>query len=273
MKEMTLNELQEQTLEILKDIHGFCEKAQINYFVAGGTLIGLIRHKGFIPWDDDADVFMMRSDFDVFCKTYQSDKYKMIYHGNDRSAIMTFARVCECNNTAFRQERPWTDQDGGIWVDILPLDGIPSNNKEYVSHYHKICRWLRVMYKFRRVNHHINSKDSVWSIIKTIVARILGIGNLVPHIINNKISRMMRKYSIDKTGCWGSLSGFQNKDGGWRGTIDEVFPCTLVDFEDTKLYAPKEYDKLMRRYYGDYMQLPPEKDRIPKQYWIKFYWR
>ena len=86
MQELTLKELQQVSLDIIKDVHSFCVNNNITYSIAYGTLIGALRHKGFIPWDDDVDIVMPRPDFERFCREYRSDKLRLIYYGNDKTA-------------------------------------------------------------------------------------------------------------------------------------------------------------------------------------------
>ena len=103
MREMTLKEIQQVSLGILKDIHKFCVEHDIQYSLCYGTLLGAIRHKGFIPWDDDIDITMPRPEFDRFIKSYQSEKgYRLFAAENndgDTEVSVPFARVCEMQRT------------------------------------------------------------------------------------------------------------------------------------------------------------------------------
>ncbi|MBQ7239602.1 MAG: LicD family protein, partial [Bacteroidales bacterium] len=131
MQELTLKELQGVSLDLLVSLHDFCVKNKVNYSIAYGTLIGALRHKGFIPWDDDIDVMMPRPDYERFCKSYKSDRYRLIYYGNDKTALAGFARLVDCQKTNYKTERPWTMQKSGVWIDIFPIDGVEKDEKEY----------------------------------------------------------------------------------------------------------------------------------------------
>ena len=99
MKEMTLREVQLFGLEILKDVHHFCTLNGIRYSLAYGTLLGAIRHKGFIPWDDDIDIVMPRPDYEKFCKTFKSDAGYDIFSPVEGDCYLGYARVCDLKRT------------------------------------------------------------------------------------------------------------------------------------------------------------------------------
>lgn len=270
MEELTLKELQQVNLSILKDVHAFCESNNIKYSIAYGTLIGAVRHKGFIPWDDDVDIVMPRPDYERFCRTYHSESgMRLIYYGNDRSALAAFARVVECEKTVYQTERPWTFQKSGVWIDIFPLDGV-KNAEEYRLRYERLKPISRFVYKFRRQNHHIVSSDSWWSIFKTVLARVAGLGGWIPSALLNKIIiATMTKYDYNDCYGYGQISCLD--DGPIVFSKKGFDSPILLDFEDTQFRAMSDYDTVLRKLYGDYMQLPPSDKQVPKQYWIHFY--
>ena len=126
MREMTLEEVQQVSLDILKDIHCFCEKNGIKYTLQGGTLLGAVRHKGFIPWDDDIDIAMPREDYDRFLQTYVSSQGYEVFSrelpSKRRNVYLAFARVCEMQKTfVFFIMLPWIANKRGFWVEFFPL--------------------------------------------------------------------------------------------------------------------------------------------------------
>lgn len=270
MQELSLAELQQVCLGILEDVHAFCAANHIRYSIAYGTLIGAVRHKGFIPWDDDVDIVMPRPDFERFCREYHSDKLQLIYYGNDPTALAAFARVVDCTQTDYQTERPWTAQRSGVWIDIFPLDGV-LDQEEYRRRYARLKRISWYVYKFRRQNHHILPSDSLWSKTKTILARIIGLGGRVPAALLRHIVTLMTKYDYDSCAEYGQMSCLD--DGPILFSKEDFKETVPLDFEDAHFFAMNGYDKVLRQLYGDYMQLPPEDKRAPKQYWIHFYWK
>jgi len=270
MQELTLKEHQLVMLDILKDIHSFCEEHKILYSIAWGTLIGAVRHKGFIPWDDDVDVVLPRPVFERFCKEYRSDKYRLIYYGNDRTALGAFARVVDCTRTEYRNEHPWTAQPSGVFVDVFALDGLPSL-AECKYFYKKMKPVKRLFYMFRRQNHHFAPNDSFMSIAITVIARIIGFGGRLPYLLLKRFVSEMERYKYEDCEYFSTLACLEIDP---VVLLKEDFEDTvLLDFEDTRVRAMKGYDRVLRQVFGDYMQYPPVEERVPCQNGNHFYWK
>ncbi len=135
--ELTIKEKHKLILEIMKDIDRFCRANDIPYTLSSGTLLGAVRHGGFIPWDDDADMFMLRDDFDRFINTYQSDKYKLVYNfeNQDKASPSGIAKVAD-TSTCSKDRTGMLDY--GVWVDVFPLESVPEDPKECKKFMHKI---------------------------------------------------------------------------------------------------------------------------------------
>ena len=130
MKVMTLREIQLFTLEILKVTHNFCVENNIKYSLSYGTLIGAVRHKGFIPWDDDVDIMMLRPDYDRFCQTFQAPGYQVVSRQTRKDCLISFARVCDIRETDVTSMEPWIRRQGnlGLWIDIFPIDSVTDDS-------------------------------------------------------------------------------------------------------------------------------------------------
>lgn len=158
MKELTIKEKHEIILEIMKDIDKFCRENDIPYTISAGTMLGAMRHGGFIPWDDDADLFMLREDFDRFVKIYKSPKYHLLFNTRGEKEFLAsgYAKV---SDPATRIEDNKTLTEYGVYVDIFPLDAVPEDPKEQHDFMHSI------MSTHNRLHHRM--KKDIVSIIKS----------------------------------------------------------------------------------------------------------
>lgn len=158
MNELTLKEKQEIMLDIMLDIDRFCRENGIRYSLAYGTMLGAVRHGGFIPWDDDLDIFMLRDDFEKFVESYPAHRYHVLYNTrNDKEFLATgYAKVHD-PKTAIVGEKTHTKY--GVFVDIFPLDPVPEDPEEqrkYIKRHKSLHNRL----------HHRQQKD-INSILKT----------------------------------------------------------------------------------------------------------
>ena len=134
MKEITIEEKKRISLEILDVIHDFCKKNGIKYYLAYGTLLGAVRHKGFIPWDDDIDLVMSRPDYELFQKLFNVDGYTFVNEETKNIFPLVFGKVF-ANNTFGVYNG--ISMNYGVAVDIFPLDGLPSDENEMLRLYRK----------------------------------------------------------------------------------------------------------------------------------------
>lgn len=268
MKKMSLTDIQKISLDILKDVHCFCENNNINYSLAYGTLIGAVRHKGFIPWDDDIDIIMPRPDFERFCKSYHSSKYKK---SNPDKGYTMFARVYDDTLTYVEQkELPWAPFDTGVWIDVFPIDSVADNKKEFIKTGEKILKLWKLEFIKRNTFVPLQKKNlqkKIKSIIKTIFFPIPISSILKKH------RKLMSKYKYGTTNHCSQLCCADNIFKEYV-PIELFKEYTTILFEGESFKVIKEYDKYLKICYGNYMQLPPEEERIPKQNeTMLFYWK
>ena len=261
MDNVTLRKVQLVQLEIAKEIDRICRENDIAYFLAGGTLLGAIRHKGFIPWDDDLDVGMLRTEYEKFLEIAPeklSPRYKMLDWNSDPNYPHPMGKIIK-RGTVYREGKRHDDAEQGIWVDIFPYDNALDFDKSFKRRgFH-----LKVLRGLIRAKSHYQtwySDDGIIlsKYIKNLPFRILA--------VFFKKDRLIRKYEI--------ISKLdENKDNKFvyeNGTEDYdkwCFPKTIFttfvnsEFESYPFSIPKDYDKYLTTAYGDYKKLPPEEER------------
>lgn len=260
---MTISEIQQQGLEILKDVHAFCVNHNIKYSLYGGTMIGAIRHKGFIPWDDDIDIAMMRNDYELFLKEFKSKNGYQLFHAENSGALIGFARVCEMKHTESDFTlSPWNSIKTGVWIDVFPLDNAPDDINEAIFHTDKLKRLSRKLTSIRQSRASFSNSTSLSYAIKLFVKKLMF---QMPWYDEKKVVREYisecQKFNKLSTKHFSNFSyvGFGIKEY----QVKEVFEKVIeVDFEGGKYLCCNGYDRLMRSKYGDYMQLPPVEKRI-----------
>lgn len=246
-------------LDLLKSITDFCEKNGIRYFLAYGTLLGAVRHKGFIPWDDDIDLIMPRHDYERFCKEYRDDEkeyYKVLNSYTDTSCYINFAKV-HYTRTRF-QESYSQDNNYGIFVDIFPFDGY-IDKKQMLK-----CYRLFRLVRFKNYTWY-NRNSFIKNLVLTIIRIILWPFDM--RSLLDKVEKESRRKPFDGSDYVFFFSVKREKIK--RDIFDEY---VYTDFEKLQLRMPKGYDEFLTLIYGDYMKLPPEKERINKHQ-AKAWWK
>ncbi|MCF0221206.1 MAG: LicD family protein [Fibrobacter sp.] len=272
MKEMSMQEQRDMMLDILKDIHAFCEKENIMYSLAYGSLIGAIRHQGFIPWDDDIDICMPRLDYERFIKSYKSDKYDVAFCGEGckYDCLIAYARVFDKKETIAKNAH-WISERTGLWIDVFPLDGVPEDPKTYEALFEEMRKeWERIIPKkvqFTRITDQQGIKNKL-RLLKKKIKLLNGLGG---HKMQRVFNKKMVAIPYEGAKYYSNLAVL---DGGLEHIPAETFQETiLIKFEDTYFRAMKGYDLMLKTFYGNYMELPPEEKRIPHQSYIRFYWK
>ena len=235
---------------MLESFHIFCENHKLKYSIAAGTMLGAIRHKGMIPWDDDIDIFMPRPDYDRFISMTLNDylpNYKVVSSYNTPTYYLSFAKIIDTRTKLIEYEF-CKDCMLGIFIDIFPIDGIPSNKiireKNYI-HYKKTLNKANLS----RFKYNMNIG------LKTYIC------NLLHRIYNsqklfNKCDKISSKHFFDESDEVRSYSSiYGDKEILKRSIFDEYIK---VKFEGIDVYCIKEYDYYLTKIYGNYMKLPPK---------------
>ena len=250
-KSLTLDEIKQTELLILGHIDTVCKKHHLRYYLAYGTLLGAIRHKGFIPWDDDVDIYMPREDYARFIRLMSEDregKFKLLSMYNAPDYYYEYAKVVDLR-TRVVYDNLKSIEDDGVWVDIFPLDDAP--------------KWLRM---------------AKWFLNLLVAFRILSVYQKFPSYKYNMVfyplwllSRMIGHGFFLRLSDAIARSGSNSDYVGYMcsmGVSKYYFPkkwCeaqTQVEFEGEQYPAFKDYHPYLTYQYGDYMQLPPEDKRV-----------
>ena len=241
-------------LDILQEVHDFCEKNSLTYFMAFGTLLGAVRHKGFIPWDDDIDIWMPRPDYEKFIATYSHPFYKVLSARNDARYPLDFTKVHD-ERTFVEEDRG--DGNWGIFVDIFPLDGMPSEKeflkmKESVAAVRRLIANQRFTRKFK-VSRSTGLKKSLAAIAGRIAHPFVSLSWLI-----RQEEKIMKRHEYGSCPFISDLTDIHPMLFEKKMAEERI----LLDFEGRQFYAPKEYDKWLTILFGDYMTPPPEDKRV-----------
>lgn len=251
-KKLTLEDYQKISLDILIEVAEFCEKNDITYFLACGTLLGAIRHKGFIPWDDDIDIVIPRNEYRRFLEIYKSNKYKLL---KPSEGIFFYAKVYDTNTIVYES---MFDRNKvkpiGISIDIFPLDGMV-NEEKIVKSITKKSGFYETL--LRLSNQPINYRKKLINKLYRIATRMIGSKNLV-----RIIEKIDQTYDYNESDHVIRIKTTPN--GINKPLPKSTYEVGKKEFEGHMFNVPKGYDLWLRSFFGDnYMQLPPEEKRTP----------
>ncbi len=261
----TLKRLQQLELGILKDFIYICDKYELTWFSFAGTAIGAIRHKGFIPWDDDIDVCLPRPDFEKFLQaawTEFPDKYQILNAETDDRYPLTTTRLM-LKGTKFK-EMPLKDVpcDMGIFLDIYPFDNVSDDEKEYRKQAWDAWFWSKVlilrclpkpMLRFKGV------KAALVTAACVVINFFLGLFGFSRRKIYLRCKEAMTRYNDRETS---RISYLCDTDRFWNTiALADLYPIRQLDFEDIQVNFPNRVEKMLAQMYPDYMTLPPVEKR------------
>ncbi len=272
-KPLSLKELQDLEFDILKSFRRFCDEHHLRYYLCGGTLIGAIRHKGFIPWDDDIDVMMPRPDYERFLRLNSKgylDRYRRIDNMHlNRNALSSIIRIYDIR-TKLTFKNLTYKKKFGCWIDIFPLDGLSDNSKARFLH----CRYARLIQDLSILNDTKfgeKRRSKLATILQYGMLPVLPFARLVGHERwNRKMDRISRKRDYRTSNYVGVIEGRAlEKEAMLKSKME---PAVLVDFNGEKFTAMANYDEYLTNLYGDYMT-PPDDAGKESRHIIEVYWK
>jgi lipopolysaccharide cholinephosphotransferase len=254
-------------LNILKHIDSFCAENGIKYFLSGGTMLGAVRHHGYIPWDDDIDIMMLRKDYDHFIKIYSeqnNESYGLRSNIIDSNFPFTFSKI-EDKRTLLKEN---TEEKVviGVNIDVFPIDTVPEDIKLQKKMYKKFER-LRNFLLLKTISTRKGRffMKNILLVFSHIILKVVSTSFLIKKIEENAIKYKMESSKYCGVVVWGYGIKEINLLSNWRETV-------MMKFEDMNAPVPIGYDNYLTSLYGDYMQLPPEEKRIT-HHSFEAYWK
>ena len=255
----TLKHLQQVEFKILKYFIEICEEHDLTYFLYAGTLLGAIRHQGFIPWDDDIDVIMFRQDFEKLNEILENDideKYRFFNVLNEETYHYTWGRLT-LKNTLFKEW--WGDQvdyTPNIFIDIFILDNVPRN--KFKKFFHKWTSFsLNMLTSYAILKYKNDSK--LKEIIQHTIYYILKVLPISSNTIKKKCVDSFSKYQHEDCD---EVCDFPSENMMQMSFKTDWLPLKRAKFEDIEANIPNNYDKILRMDFNEYMELPPEESRF-----------
>ena len=243
-----LETMKKVELEMMKQIHAFCVSNNIRYSLGNGTLLGAIRHKGFIPWDDDIDLLMPFPDYERFVTTFKTDTCK-VASSLDSRYTYPYAKVYD-TRTYLREHLRCTYPDMGVFIDIFPVGGLPSSRKQQ----DKLYAQQKFLYKLHMSMKYPFSME--WTFKKNcllVIARFLSLFLPLQKVIG-KLEKNYSLYPFEHSEEVAVLLGRMDLAVIPKTSFDQL---VTVPFEDTEFYAIPDWDHWLTNQYGDYMTPPP----------------
>ena len=246
MADYNVEAVHQRILQILLAIDSVSREHGLRYYIWAGTMLGAVRHKGFIPWDDDLDIAMPRPDYEQLiqhCHEWLPEPFEMVCAETDTTYPLPFAKIQDGSTTLI--ERMHLKYLGGIYIDVFPIDGVPANKLVQRLHFARYEYYKRVLYLMIRDPYkHGHGPDS-W--VPLLCRRMYTLDG-----VQRKIRRLLCKYDYNRSAC------VADYDDGLRGVMSKKVLGTpsAYDFEGEKVMGVEQYDAYLSRKYGDYMTIP-----------------
>lgn len=269
MKEIGFEELKELQLSIMSEIHEFCTRHNLKYFLAYGTLIGAIRHKGYIPWDDDIDIFMPRPDYIKFINTFNNEEscLRVVSPELYNDYYASYANVYDKRTLLIEESKNHRFKELGVKIDIFPLDGV--NDDKMSNKTQKIrCRVCGSILREKNTSVVQAFRNGIIRGVMNLTIKTLSL--CMPYKwVHRQLISVASKYDYNKCNYVDNVvTGiFEHRKPKYLFNKPVLWP-----FEKYEFYVPEGYDEYLRDRYGDYMKLPPVDQQIP-HHGFNAYWK
>ena len=269
MRYIEITELKQLQCEVMQIAHNFLTEHGLKYSLACGTLIGAVRHNGYIPWDDDIDIYMPRSDYDKLIRIFPSvynGYYKLISFERSNKWCRPYANLYD-DRTVFYEKKSSVEEQIGVKIDIFPIDSVPDDDKEWEKFNRK--RKLLIYLHSAKFTALRMANRTIFKNLVIILLKIV----LLPfssHTIVKYVDRYIKKYNHSGTKrLFETSCGILQKRPFLKEDFDDVI---FHKFENYEFYIMKGFDDCLKNGFGNYMQLPPEQDRVSHHYYVA-YWK
>ncbi len=269
-KKITLDELKKIELNTLIEVDALCEKLGLRYSMCGGTLLGAIRHGGFIPWDDDIDIFMPRSDYNKlieYCRNNETSFSLLCNELNEKYGYL-FAKAMDKNTVIYEPNSNPTNIDMGVYIDIFPIDGLADDYESSVELFNK-TRFKRELLVAKNWKRFFRSKTRAWYYEPIRFAFFLLSRFASRRRLIKSIQRVYPADTFDKSEYAATVCGGYRLKEILKRSIYDTY--TELEFEGHKFKALADYHTYLSSIYGDYMQLPPENKRVTHHMFEAYY--
>lgn len=268
MKKIELNEQKKIMIELLEYFDKVCRENDIKYSLIGGSLIGAIRHKGIIPWDDDIDVILSKSEYLKLIQILENmndSRYKLLTINNCRGYNFPFPKLVDKRTFVIEPRLLNQIKEYGIFIDIFSYSNTSNSEKIRIKDFKKIKLLNSMMSRTKLDFKNDGFKQNFLRLNKNILSKIIGYRNIIKFLNNiyNKYNNVDTDYVVSNWPVYNINKEVQKSKN--------IIEYTDVEFENMKIMIFKNYDEILRTTFGDYMQLPPENQR--KAHGLIAYWR
>ena len=270
------SKLQEKLLEILLDVDSVCEKYSLKSYLAFGNALGAVRHKGFIPWDDDADIYMLRSDYEKFIRVFpleMGDKYWLHTPEYTKDHLLLLGKV-RLKNTSLKTYEDFNNPECGAFIDIFVIENVPDNVVLRSLHgtvsmglaFVASCRKFFCLRKYLRRIVKDNPDLQFAYAIKVAIGCITAVLPMETWLHINTAWNSICKNENSK---YLTIPTGRKHYFGEMMPRKDILPGYRTDYEGTKLYVFQHIEKYLNKVYGSDYMTPPPKDRIEKHAFLK----